>query len=90
MIHNENAEGIYNVVSPKPIRNKAFMKILRQILGVPIGLPAMKWMIEIGAFFMRTESELVLKSRRLVPERLLLEGFEFKYTDITTALKASI
>lgn len=90
LIHNENAEGIYNVVSPKPIRNKAFMKILRNILNVPIGLPAMKWMIEIGAFFMRTESELVLKSRRLVPERLLSEGFEFTFVDIKEALKASI
>lgn len=90
LIHNEKAEGIYNVVSPKPIRNQAFMKILRQILNVPIGLPAMKWMIEIGAFFMRTESELVLKSRRLVPERLLSEGFEFQYVDIEEALRVSI
>ncbi|MFK7949956.1 MAG: TIGR01777 family oxidoreductase [Saprospiraceae bacterium] len=90
LIDNQNAEGIYNVVSPKPIRNKTFMKILRNVLHVPIGLPAMKWMIEIGAFFMRTESELVLKSRRLVPERLLSEGFEFKYVDIEEALKASI
>lgn len=90
LIDNKNAEGIYNLVSPKPIRNKAFMKILRQVLSVPIGLPAMKWMIEIGAFFMRTESELVLKSRRLVPKRLLSEGFEFKYVNIEEALKASI
>lgn len=90
LLQHNHAEGIYNVVSPKPIRNKAFMKILRKVLKVPIGLPAMKWMIEIGAFFMRTESELVLKSRRLVPKRLLSEGFEFKYVNIEDALKASI
>ena len=90
LIQNEAASGVYNLVSPKPIPNKEFMQILRKILKVPIGLPAMKWMIEVGAFFMRTESELVLKSRRLIPERLLEEGFDFKYKDIEKALKASI
>lgn len=90
LINNDNAKGVYNVVSPKPVRNQFFMKTLRKILGVPIGLPAMKWMIEIGAFFMRTESELVLKSRRLVPERLLSEGFEFQYVEIEDGLRASI
>jgi uncharacterized protein (TIGR01777 family) len=90
LIQNEAASGVYNVVSPKPVRNKEFMQTLRKILKMPIGLPAMKWMIEIGAFFMRTEPELVLKSRRLVPERLLEEGFEFEYKNIDKALRASI
>ncbi len=90
LIQNESAQGIYNVVSPKPVKNKEFMKTLRKILKVPIGLPAMKWMIEIGAFFMRTEPELVLKSRRLVPKRLLQEGFEFEFKNIEKALRASI
>ncbi|MFT5834071.1 MAG: hypothetical protein ACI97N_001705 [Cognaticolwellia sp.] len=90
LIGNEKAEGIYNVVSPKPVRNQFFMQTMRKVLGVPIGLPAMKWMIEIGTFFMRTESELVLKSRRLVPERLLSEGFEFKYIEIEDGIRASV
>lgn len=90
LITNKKATGVYNVVSPKPVRNQFFMQTMRKVLGIPIGLPAMKWMIEIGAFFMRTESELVLKSRRLVPERLLSEGFEFKYIDIEDGIRASI
>ena len=76
-LNNKAANGIYNVVSPKPILNKHFMALLRKVIKMPIGLPATKWMIEIGAFFMRTESELVLKSRQVVPERLLKEGFTF-------------
>ena len=90
LIKNEAASGVYNVVSPKPVPNKEFMQMLRSILRIPLGLPAMKWMIEIGAFFMRTEPELVLKSRRLVPERLLEEGFEFQYKDLEKALRASV
>src|SRR5262245_40152075 len=55
------------------------MQILREACGVPLGLPAKKWMLEIGAVFMRTETELILKSRRVVPARLLKHGFTFKY-----------
>lgn len=90
LIGNEKAVGVYNVVSPKPVRNHFFMQTLRKVLGIPIGLPAMKWMIEVGAFFMQTEPELVLKSRRLVPERLLSEGFKFRYVDIEDGLWASV
>lgn len=90
LIDNKNASGVYNVVSPQPVRNRFFMQTLRKVLGVPFGLPATKLMITIGAFFMRTEPELVLKSRRLVPERLLSEGFEFKYVDIEEGLRASV
>ncbi len=55
------------------------MRALRQAWGQPIGLPATRWMLEIGAFAMRTETELVLKSRRVIPGRLLDAGFEFRY-----------
>jgi uncharacterized protein len=55
------------------------MELLRKKLRVPMGLPAPAWLLEIGAFFIRTETELVLKSRYVVPERLLNEGFKFKY-----------
>ncbi len=62
------------------------MKTFRQVEGVPIGLPAALWMLEVGAFFLRTETELIIKSRRVVPARLLDEGFRFKYTDAEAAL----
>jgi uncharacterized protein len=57
------------------------MRILREACGVPFGLPASKWMLEIGAVFMRTETELILKSRRVVPARLLEHGFTFTHPD---------
>jgi NAD dependent epimerase/dehydratase family enzyme len=55
------------------------MRILREVAGVSVGLPASRWMLEIGAVFMRTETELILKSRRVVPGRLLQRGFTFKF-----------
>jgi uncharacterized protein (TIGR01777 family) len=75
----EELSGPVNLASPHPIPNRQFMRDLRQACGVPIGLPAMGWMIEIGAFALRTESELILKSRRVIPTRLLQSGFSFKY-----------
>lgn len=61
------------------------MAILRDAAGISIGLPATKWMVEVGAFFMRTDTELVLKSRRVVPGRLLAEGFTFEFPTWTDA-----
>jgi NAD dependent epimerase/dehydratase family enzyme len=55
------------------------MRVLRDAWGTRFGLPSPKWMIEIGTFLMRTESELVLKSRRVVPGRLMDAGFEFLF-----------
>lgn len=74
-----NMDGAVNVASPNPLPNRDFMATLRRAWGTPIGLPSMKWMLEIGARFLRTESELILKSRRVVPGRLLQEGFTFDY-----------
>jgi uncharacterized protein len=76
LIENE-ISGIVNVCSPYPLPNSEFMRELRQAWGTSIGLPASKLMLEIGAFFMRTETELILKSRRVVPGRLLQNGFAF-------------
>ena len=90
LLKNNNSEGIYNIVSPNPIRNVHFMKKIRKAVGVPIGLPATEWMIEIGTFFIRTESELVLKSRKVVPRRLLEEGFEFQYDELDKVLELII
>lgn len=76
---DESLSGPINVCSPNPLPNAEFMKILRRACGAPIGLPATKWMLEVGAFFIRTETELILKSRRVVPRRLLESGFEFQF-----------
>ncbi len=79
LIENENLSGAVNVCSPNPLPNSDFMRELRRAWGMRFGLPARKWMLEIGTFLLRSESELVLKSRRVVPRRLLDAGFEFQY-----------
>lgn len=79
LIDHDEVDGVVNVAAPHPLPNADFMRILRQASGAPIGLPAAKWMLEIGAVFLRTETELILKSRRVVPERLLRHGFAFKF-----------
>ena len=81
LIEREDLTGAINVCSPHPLPNAEFMRTVRHAWGTPIGLPATKWMLEIGAFFMRTETELILKSRRVVPTRLLRSGFEFQFPD---------
>jgi uncharacterized protein (TIGR01777 family) len=86
-MENKNAAGIYNCTSPTPIRNEFFMKKIRSSFKIPFGLPAPKWMIEIGTFLLRSESELVLKSRKVVPGKLLAEGFEFNFEKLDEVLK---
>lgn len=81
VIARPELEGAINFAAPNPLPYRDFMRGLRRAAGVSIGLPATKWMLEIGAFFMRTETELVLKSRRVVPGRLLASGFTFRFPD---------
>ena len=88
VIHNERATGIYNVASPDPVPNADFMKQLRKALKVPFGLPSPKWLLSIGAWLIGTETELILKSRRVVPTRLREEGFSFQYQYISDAFKS--
>jgi hypothetical protein len=78
MEHDELA-GTVNLASPNPLPNAEFMRALRQAWGIGIGLPAARWMLEIGAVFLRTETELILKSRRVVPGRLAAGGFTFRF-----------
>ncbi len=87
LINNEQASGAYNFAAPQPIQNKEFMSLMRKQLNVKIGFPATKWMLEIGAFFIKTETELILKSRRVVPTKLVNEGFVFKHPTVESALK---
>jgi uncharacterized protein (TIGR01777 family) len=79
VIGREEFSGVVNVASPHPLPNREFMRALREAWGVRVGLPLREWMIELGAFFRRTESELILKSRRVVPGRLLNAGFSYRF-----------
>jgi uncharacterized protein (TIGR01777 family) len=79
-------DGPVNCAAPGPLPNREFMAALREAYRQPVGLPAAEWMLEIGAFFLRTETELLLKSRWVLPRRLLEAGFEFRYPDLTSAL----
>jgi uncharacterized protein (TIGR01777 family) len=79
IIGHDSIEGPVNMAAPHSTQNADFMRALRQAWGIPIGMPAPAWMLEIGSFLMRTESELVLKSRRVVPTRLLESGFTFQF-----------
>ncbi len=79
LIQNDALAGSVNLTAPHPLPNSEFMRVLRQAWGVRIGLPAARWMLEIGALFLRTETELILKSRRVIPGRLLAHGFTFNY-----------
>ena len=71
--------GPINLASPNPLPNVDFMRQLQNAWGIRIGLPATEWMLEVGTFLMRSESELVLKSRRVIPGRLSASGFEFVF-----------
>lgn len=82
----EDLDGVFNCSAPNPVTNDVLMKELRTKLNVLFGLSATKWMLEFGAFFIRTETELVLKSRWVIPERLLQSGFTFKYPKLSEAL----
>lgn len=88
LIQSETAQGIYNLAAPHPLPNREMMATLRQVVGALFGLPATRWMLELGAFFLRTETELIVKSRRVEPERLLSEGYQFRFPHFEAAIKA--
>lgn len=81
LIERDDLSGPINLASPNPLPNREFMRIFREVSGTRLGLPAMEWQLAIGAFFMRTETELILKSRRVVPKRLIDSGFEFEFPE---------
>lgn len=87
LIFREEFTGIVNLASPNPLPNCDFMRTLRDAWGIHFGLATPAWMIEIGAYLMRTESELVLKSRRVVPGRLLAAGFHFLFPEWPAAAR---
>jgi hypothetical protein len=87
LIAHDELEGTMNLAAPNPLPNREFMRALRQAAGAPIGLPATRLMLEVATFFHRTETELILKSRRVVPGRLLQSGFHFEFPDWPSAAK---
>jgi len=86
-LEKSKMDGVVNLCSPHPLPNCEFMRLLRQSLGIKIGLPAPEWLLEIGAVFMRTETELLLKSRRVVPRRLLEAGYVLQFAQAEAAFK---
>lgn len=84
---HEEMSGPVNVSSPNVSDNTALMAALRRAVRMPIGIPAPRWLLEIGMMVLRQESELVLKSRWVLPERLEQAGFQFRWTDIDAATK---
>ncbi|MEU9196077.1 TIGR01777 family oxidoreductase [Streptomyces hundungensis] len=81
LVERDDLTGPVNLAAPGPLPQRAFMRALRRARGVPVGLPATKWMAELGAFALRSDTELLLKSRRVVPGRLLDAGFTFEHPE---------
>ncbi|MDQ0649067.1 NAD dependent epimerase/dehydratase family enzyme [Microbacterium natoriense] len=82
-------DGPVNAASPNPVDNTTFMATVRAVLGARIGPPMPRWMLEIGAIGIRTETELILKSRWVLPEKLSAAGFEFRYPTLEAAVRES-
>ncbi|WP_420574756.1 TIGR01777 family oxidoreductase [Kordia sp.] len=87
---DENKIGIFNITAPNPLPNKDFMKILRKVMNVSIGLFQPKWLLKIGARIIKTEAELILKSRYVIPEKLITSGFQFQYPTVEKAVQEII
>lgn len=82
IINNENIQGAVNVTAPNPVSNEEMMRKLRKQLNIPFGLNAPVWQLEIASILLKTETELLLKSRNVYPEKLSKTGFEFSYPGI--------
>ena len=85
---DQTTSGVYILSSPNPVSQVDFMRELRRAVGMPIGLPAFEWMVRIGApIIFKTDPELALYGRYVIPQRLIDEGFEFEYPDLAQGLK---
>jgi uncharacterized protein (TIGR01777 family) len=87
LMEHEDLSGPVNLAAPNPITNADFMAAIRKVSRAPFGLPAPRRMLEIGAFFLRTETELLIKSRRVVPGKLLANGFTFRHPHLLPAIQ---
>ena len=86
LICNKNASGPYNVAALHPVKNSEMMRLFRKRLKVPFGLPSPKWLLEIGALIIRTETELILKSRNVISDRAVKEGFRFEFEKMESCI----
>jgi uncharacterized protein (TIGR01777 family) len=89
LIAHRELEGIFNVSSPNPVQNSKFMATVRKAVKMPFGLPTPKWMLRIGVWVLRTETELILKSRWVIPAKLIQAGYKFKVENIDRAVMLS-
>lgn len=87
IIDHENISGKINITAPNPLSNKEFMMKLRKEMKAQFGLNAPVWQLEIASIFLKTETELLLKSRNVYPDKLMKSGFEFSYLEIDSAFK---
>lgn len=85
-LQNENLEGVFNASAPAPVSNREMMRTLREAMHRPFGLPSPKWLLEMGAALIGTETELILKSRWVVPTQLQQAGFTFTYPMLKEAI----
>ncbi len=83
---HHDMQGVYNCAAPAPVTNQEMMATIRRAKGIGFGLPSPEWLLKVGAVIIKTETELVLKSRWVLPERLQEAGFEFKYPDLRSAI----
>jgi len=88
LLEHGDVSGVVNLAAPNPVTNAEMMRAFRDVCGISIGLPASRWMLEVGAFFLRTETELIIKSRRVISGRLIAAGFEFRFPRLKDALIA--
>jgi hypothetical protein len=87
LIARDSIDGVVNVAAPNPVDSATVMRSIRRAVGVPFGIPLHRWVLEPGAWAIRTETELVLKSRWVVPERLLAAGYQFAYSGLDEAVR---
>ncbi len=87
LIDRDGFAGVVNLAAPQPVTNRDLMRTIRAACNVPFGLPATRWMLELGALVARSETELIIKSRRVVPARLTEEDFEFRFPDLRSAVE---
>ena len=86
VVRRDDIAGVLNVAVPQASDNRSLMRSLRSVVGMPVGVPSLRWMLELAMWALRTEPELILKSRWVMPERLLDAGFRFTHTDLRAAL----
>ena len=87
LIDHDDLSGPINVASPNPLPQRDMMRIIIRERGMPFGLHATRWMLEVAAYFHRTEAELILKSRYVVPAKLLESGFKFQFPRMEDAVR---